>query len=211
MKSMPQYKIQNLFPTPLMMHDEIATTEKQRDFVYAQNWYRPEANNGWLTENHYLLDEPVMKTLKDKIMSAFNKMVSDVLQLPDTTGWRMTNSWGVKHNTGDWAQEHIHTNCVFSGVYYMDVNDSAGTISFLKSVNDNSTLPLVFRPGVYKEPTDYNLDHANVHPYNGLLVCFPSSLMHKVSVNKSEWDRYSIAFNFFPTGTWGREEHELVL
>ena len=63
---MPQYQVHKLFPTPIFVHDDITTTEKQRDFVYAQKWYRPPADNGWLTQNHYLLDEPVMETLKNK-------------------------------------------------------------------------------------------------------------------------------------------------
>ena len=208
---MNQYKILNLFPTPVFIDEEIHTTEKQRDFVDAQKWYRPEADNGWLTNNHYLLDEPVMKTLKEKIMDSFNAMMSNSMQFNDNIGWRMTNSWAVKHETGEWAQQHIHTNSVFSGVYYMDTNNDSGKISFHRPTHDQSILPLHFRPGSWKEKTSYNEDFANIQPENGMLVIFPSTLLHAVSKNQSSWDRYSIAFNFFPTGTWGREEHELIL
>tara|TARA_B110000285_G_C15083868_1_gene595065 strand:+ start:757 stop:1383 length:627 start_codon:yes stop_codon:yes gene_type:complete len=208
---MNQYKILNLFPTPVFIDEGIHTTKKQRDFVYNTKWYRPEADNGWLTNNHYLLDEDVMKTLKEKIMKSFNAMMSNSMQFQDSVGWRMTNSWAVKHDTGGWAQEHIHTNSVFSGVYYMDTNEHQGKIKFHKPTHDQTILPLTFRPGSYKEPTDYNLDFAHIQPENGMLVIFPSTLLHSVSANKSEWDRYSIAFNFFPTGTWGSDEHELIL
>jgi uncharacterized protein (TIGR02466 family) len=144
-------------------------------------------------------------------MKSFNVMMSNSMQFQDSVGWRMTNSWAVKHDTGGWAQEHIHTNSVFSGVYYMDTNEHQGKIKFHKPTHDQTILPLTFRPGSYKEPTDYNLDFAHIQPENGMMVVFPSTLLHSVSANKSEWDRYSIAFNFFPTGTWGSDEHELIL
>jgi uncharacterized protein (TIGR02466 family) len=208
---MPQYQIHKLFPTPLFVHDDITTTEKQRDFVYAQKWYRPEADNGWLTKNLYLLDEPVMKPLKDKIMDAFDIFLHDVMQIPEDMKCRMTNSWGVKHNSGDWGQQHIHTNSVFSGVYYMDTNEQTGNISFHRHVSDISVLPLTARPGKFNELNEFNALEHKVQSSVNRLVFFPSSLMHSVSRNNSEWDRYSIAFNFFPIGTWGFDEHELKL
>ena len=207
---MPQFQILNLFPTPVMVHDDIPTTEKQRDFVYAQKWYRPPADNGWLTNNHYLLDEPVMKTLKDDIMKGFDKFIRDQMGIPERMGFRMTNSWAVKHNSGDWGQGHIHTNCVFPGVYYMDTNENNGNISFSRDV-DKHTLPLTFRPGAYTKRTDFNTDEVLLESKNNRLVIFPSNLNHRVDTNRSDWDRYSIAFNFFPTGHWGENEHELVL
>ena len=207
---MNEYKIHNIFPTPLFVHDDITTTEKQRDFVYVQEWYRPHADNGWLTTNHYLLDEPVMKTLKDKIMEKFELFIREQMGIPEQMGFRMTNSWGVKHDKGDWAQSHIHTNSVFSGVYYMDTNPETGNIVFSRD-KDKQTLPLTARPGVFTHKTDYNIDDYRVESVNNRLVIFPSNLSHGVDENMSEFDRYSIAFNFFPTGQWGRDEHELFL
>ena len=207
---MPQYQIHNLFPTPLFVHDDIKTTEKQRDFVYAQDWYRPEADNGWLTSNHYLLNEPVMKTLQDDIMKALSLFVHGELGLYEDMSFRMTNSWAVKHEIGDWGQSHIHTNSVFSGVYYMDTNKQTGNISFHRGV-ENHVLPMTVRPGKYTERNDLNTDEYRVESKTNRLVLFPSNLYHSVGKNLSNYDRYSIAFNFYPVGTWGKDEHELVL
>ena len=205
-----QYQIHKLFPTPVFVHDDITTTEKQRDFVYTQNWYRPPADNGWLTNNHYLLDEPVMKTLKEQIMEKFELFIRQEMAIPERMGFRMTNSWAVKHHTGDWGQGHIHTNCVFSGVYYMDTNKNSGDISFTRDV-DKHVLPMTFRPGEYDARTDYNTDEHWVESEVNRLVLFPSNLNHRIGTNRSDWDRYSIAFNFFPIGHWGQDEHELIL
>lgn len=207
---MSQYQIHKLFATPLFVHDDITTTEEQREFVYNAKWYRPEADNGWLTENAYLLEEDVMKTLKDKIMSCVDLFVQKEIGLYKEMTFRMTNSWAVKHKMGDWGQSHIHTNSVFSGVYYMDTNEQTGNISFHRGIK-NHVLPLTCRPGKYTKRNEFNTDVHNVDSITNRLVLFPSDLHHSVGKNQSEWDRYSIAFNFFPIGHWGENEHELIL
>lgn len=208
---MPQYKIHRLFPTPLFEHDIEPVSAKIRDYVYAIDYYRPYADNGWLSENMYLLDEPVMKPLKDKIMEVFEVFIRNEVMLPEQMTFRMTNSWAVKHNIGDWGQQHLHTNCVFSGVYYLDTNDLSGDISFHRPMMDTSLFPTTIRPAEYKQFNDFNAMDHEVKCTNNKVVIFPSTLMHSIGKNRSEWDRYSIAFNFFPTGTWGRDEHELIL
>ena len=45
----------------------------------------------------------------------------------------------------------------------------------------------------------------------GKVVIFPSHLEHKVEKNLSKEKRYSIAFNFFVKGKFGREEYILEL
>ena len=61
---MPQYEVHKLFPTPLFVYDDLTTTEEERNFVYNQEWLRQNSDNGWMTNNYYLLNEPVLKTLK---------------------------------------------------------------------------------------------------------------------------------------------------
>ena len=207
---MSQYQIHKLFATPLFVHDDITTTEEQRDFVYNTEWYRPPADNGLLTKNTYLLDEDVMKTFKDKVMKCVDLYAQKELGLYEEMTFRMTNSWAVKHETGDWGQSHIHTNSVLSGVYYMDTNEETGNISFHRGVKDH-VLPLTARPGKYNKRNEFNTDVHHVDSITNRLVLFPSDLNHSVGENKSKWDRYSIAFNFFPKGTWGADEHELIL
>ena len=209
---MPQFQVHNLWPQPLVVHKGVSITEKQADYVRAVEYYRPPADNGWLSNNTYLLDNPVMKTLKDQIMDAFNKSIVDhILSLPDEMKFRMTNSWSVKHEHGEFAQQHIHTNSIWSGVYYLDVDEVSGKISFHRPINDERVLPMSMRPGRHKEQTPYNEYQYSHIPEKGDLIFFPSSLEHSVAKNQSKGERHSIAFNFFATGNWGEMEHELVL
>ena len=45
----------------------------------------------------------------------------------------------------------------------------------------------------------------------GKLVVFPSNLMHRVEENKSDENRYSLAFNLFCKGNLGHNESQLTL
>ena len=45
----------------------------------------------------------------------------------------------------------------------------------------------------------------------GKLVLFPSNLMHRVEENKSNANRYSLAFNLYCRGNFGHKEGQLTL
>ena len=45
----------------------------------------------------------------------------------------------------------------------------------------------------------------------GTIVIFPSHLEHSVEKNWSPERRYSLAFNFYVRGDFGKEEYELVI
>ena len=49
----------------------------------------------------------------------------------------------------------------------------------------------------------FNSEIFDFKPKKSHLIVFPSTLDHQVMVNRSTITRYSLAFNLFPTGTWG--------
>ena len=89
--------------------------------------------------------------------------------------------------------------------------EDAGDINFHRQEHDISILPLTTRPGKFDELNEFNGEQYKVLARNNKCIIFPSSLMHSAAPNKSDQDRYCIAFNFFPTETWGSDEHELIL
>ena len=46
---------------------------------------------------------------------------------------------------------------------------------------------------------------------SGKLVIFPSNLMHRVKENKSDKNRFSLAFNLYCRGNFGHKEGQLTL
>ena len=64
------------------------------------------------------------------------------------------------------------------------------------------------------EPTewnDYNSDELYVQPKNKTIIYFPAEIFHKIEENKSNLTRYSLAFNFVPTGVIGQGDSQVIL
>ena len=51
----------------------------------------------------------------------------------------------------------------------------------------------------------------NIPPSPGLLLLFPSDLKHKVNKSNDAKNRYSIAFNIYPKGEFGRDTGKLFI
>jgi len=59
--------------------------------------------------------------------------------------------------------------------------------------------------------TDLNSPYYSIGAMNKMLIFFPSHLYHRIGFNNSNLTRYSIAFNFIPTGKIGYADSELKL
>ena len=52
-----------------------------------------------------------------------------------------------------------------------------------------------------ENPHNYVLDKNHFNPKNGDLILFPSDLKHSVTANRSDEERFSLAFNYMIRGT----------
>jgi uncharacterized protein (TIGR02466 family) len=149
------------------------------------------SNNSFTTINRNILDDFPEET--KILLKYFNSFKDDALKF-DSTKFRLTTSWATKTKSNGYSQFHNHTNSVFSGVLYFD-HISGGDIEF--TTTDNHTIQL-------NPPSEINLLNMRsffLRPRKNTLLFFPSYLLHRISENKSEQDRYSLAFNLFPTGS----------
>ena len=46
--------------------------------------------------------------------------------------WYITNSWVLKHEPNDYNPAHSHANSLITGVYYLEVPEHSGDITFHK-------------------------------------------------------------------------------
>ena len=63
----------------------------------------------------------------------------------------------------------------------------------------------------YNNPNYINEDLQNLNIQTGDIVLFPSHVMHKIRKNESNLPRFSLAFNYFVKGKFGKEEFELEI
>tara|TARA_B100000035_G_C20880335_1_gene500265 strand:- start:13 stop:621 length:609 start_codon:yes stop_codon:yes gene_type:complete len=145
-----------------------------------------------ISKSLYVLDslDNIKKIILDKFLNINNTYFKYDNDFKITTSW-FTKS--IKNNIGDF---HNHGNNFYSGIYYIDVDDDTGDIEFSD-----------FTPSSFDlNTTEFNIDNSKswrVKPENDLIIFFPSEMYHKIHLNKSEKNRYSLAFNIFPIGRIG--------
>ena len=127
------------------------------------------------------------------------------LNIVDDIGYKIVSSWVNKHPPKHSTHQHTHPNSMFTGVLYIDVPDDSGTISFTIPMSVPTWITGTIQPKV-KTYSLYNSRLWNFPCPTGVCILFPSHLEHSVSENKSDQDRYTIAFNIMLEGNIGDDE-----
>ena len=192
-----------MFSTPIF-HTNIGAPDP-----ITLNWikkldYPHEASGHDHTEDKYILDRPQMKNLKAKLKSVTDYWIHEVLGVQDDLNYNITNSWINRHRKGEMNTIHWHSNAVMSCVYYPQTPPNSGAIIWKRSHMYYNLFHDTLRPE-FKDThsNQFNTDIHVVEPVSGDLVMFPSQLEHVVPPSDSNEERYSLAFNLFPRGTFG--------
>ena len=129
----------------------------------------------------------------------FLKIGDEAIEI--TGCWASLNAPGASHRA------HSHPNNYLSAVYYVRTSPGADTINF----HDPRSQTGVIRPPV-TELTNANTDQVVVRVKNGMLLVFPSYLVHSVDANASGEIRVSVSFNLMFSASaalsrplWGEE------
>lgn len=201
------YKVEMLWPTPVYFN-KLQSDKNDLDIAKTFKYERMNSDNGNYTLDKNVLDK--MPTLKNRIENEFEKYVRDVLHINKNVNFKIINSWINIHKKGDWSQSHLHKNSCFSGVYYLNVPENSGNISFDKTIvlNNLSTSTISYD---YDEANYINADKVKFKVEEGLILFFPSTIYHNVDKSNSVEERYSLAFNFFADGLVGKDESVLKI
>jgi len=194
-----EFKVYNLFPTPVFQNF-IDLEKYNLEELYNTDYELMESENGKLTKDKYILDKEQFKELKKEIMYNLELYTKNFLKVDDThLEWYLQNSWVNKHEKGDWGQSHFHANSLISGVLYLRTNEKSGNIIFESPTNHRPIFPVSCNLP-FSELTIDNCNLYSLEPKNGMIILFPSSLLHGIKANISDMDRYSMAFNFHIEG-----------
>jgi uncharacterized protein (TIGR02466 family) len=165
-------------------------------------------SNGWMSQTQWLKSQPEVRATVEYNLS---KYVYDVLQVDETKHQlEHTSSWVNKHNPGDSGHGHAHNNAMFSGVMYFKVPPNSGDIIFYVP----SMIPTWCTQTLYPEVKEYNIHNmreSRIPVKDGMIVIFPAHLTHSISINNSNQERYSMAFNYILRGEYGYDDHHLIL
>ena len=108
----------------------------------------------------------------------------------------LSNFWININKNRDYNNLHVHTNSVFSGVFYIKTPEKCGNIVFK---NPFTYLEFIVDPEKVNEKNKYNRSQCFFKTESKFLVLFPSWLEHCVEPSSSNEDRISLSFNLNPS------------
>lgn len=137
--------------------------------------------------------------IKKHVDAAMCEYVFGQLKLPTNLDLKLVCSWMLIGFPGSKTNAHLHTNSMFSGIFYLKSEENAGDLIFSAEATALTYTSHVVKP----IPTEFNLINSRswtIKPKTKDIVIFPSHVLHEVTENLSGEIRCAIAFNYFMIG-----------
>lgn len=162
-------------------------------------------NYGFRSKDSYILDKPrcrdLSKFILDNVQVYTNQLGYDYKE------YRFSQSWISIKAPGQHHTMHGHPNSLISGVlYYGQGEKETPAIKFHKMITGINTSYIDPKKIRNKKDLKYAQQEFSITFEPGLLLLFPSYLMHSVPLNKTDKSRCSLAFNVVPKIGFGAEE-----
>jgi len=175
----------------------IKVLEKLETACAYQNSAQKETED-YLHVTHTSYDKQVLNKLpklKKQLLNAFAEYKNEAFEYRRNE-FKLTTSWISKTSKGQSSFPHNHRNCMFSGVYYPQMDEKSAAIFFEDTTDQRfNVLPSKWNM--------YNTKEIMVKPVSDMVLFFPSEMYHIVGTHKSNKTRYCIAMNFMPIGKLG--------
>ena len=169
------------------------------EFYTEDNSYREEIGHvakSYATINHRILE--FYPEVKKEIEARFNQITEDFFRYEEE--FRITTSWITKTLPGGFSERHFHKNCYYAGVlYFDDYEEDGGDLGFFSPLDHLGSF--FIHPVV--NDNEYTAGSSWYRPKHGQVIFFPAYLQHRVGLHRGKKPRYSLAFNFVPTGQYG--------
>ena len=201
------FQAHSLFPK-FVFQKNIGVDKELIDFCNNQDYVRMESDNGHFSNDFQIL-EKTPKDLDKTLLRKVRIFLDKGLNLNLHKHWpEITCSWIVRHGKNDFAHNHWHENSHFRCVNYISQEDN-GHIWFENEAKSNITFPgFKFE---YRDDNSFNCNNYKLNVKSGDLIMFPSHMLHNVEKNLKDTYRYSLAFNVFMKGSFGRDEYQLEI
>lgn len=180
--------VEPIFPTPFASCQLLGDPSLTLDEVSRLDWDMSEGIGAY--GYNFLENYPA---LASQIVEAFSAFKNQYLGM-FTVEFVINSSWMTKTSPGATGNNHRHFNSAYTGVYYPFPGEhSPLEISRLGLESSSFLIPA-------QQQTIFSNYAVYVTPQEGLLIFFPSHVMHKITKNETNEDRYSLAFTLHPCG-----------
>ena len=204
-------KIFPLFSTPLFYkniksYNDVNDLNNISKNNFFDNNYQDNTINS-IDQN--ILLNPEYKNLLDIINNEMAKYVYGYLKISTDISLKLVCSWMVIGYPNCKTSLHMHTNSLYSGIFYIKSESDSGTIIF-EAPQSQLTYS---NPAIKPDVIDYNIYNSlswSIQPKTNDLLIFPSHLHHRVTENTGTSPRCAIAFNYFLTGMIGSQPTRML-
>ena len=150
-----------------------------------------------ISKSAEVLEDKGLQRVKTHILTVFNDYVVNHLQIQNQ--FYLTQSWTAINQKGDAHHSHIHPNCVFSCVYYVQANSGDLQIKMpISRIQEGYNVSYkVLQQNIFNSRT------INLSVKTGDIVIFPGWCEHQALPNEDDEPRIILGTNYFLTGTFG--------
>ena len=179
----------NIFPTTVYVGEVTDHQTHKEEFykVYHKFDYEDSDANSTVSENTgrpFIHLEDNLDPLFNEIILHTKRYVMDVLQYKDIFEYVITKTWLSRTRSQKEIPLHIHSTSHISFVYYLNMPPNAHKLKFLNPHNKNSFFLGMSLESRYEERTmvkefnQLNSEEFYIHPPEGTVALFPSSIQH---------------------------------
>jgi uncharacterized protein (TIGR02466 family) len=191
--------VNDVFPTPIVISNFDGDLASLQDTVIECSNDLTKNVGNHVSKNTYVLNLKEFSHIKSWIDEQVNKYYDEILGIDTTVvAPYVTQSWLTFTNPNDFHHQHRHSNSLVSGVFYINATEEFDSIVFHKDTFKQIDI-LPIKHSIYNS----NVFVSKVK--SGMLVMFPSDLLHEVDPSKGDYTRISLAFNTFVKGEIGYE------
>jgi uncharacterized protein (TIGR02466 family) len=187
--------IQTFFPTSVYIENKILSDEQriklqEKTLKYSENvvsggkeWKSNVKNN----HGYSNLNDDDFKRLEDNITQHVNNFA---MSLMSDFKYTCNSSWYNIYDKNSYQEYHVHTNSIFSAVYFLSYPDGSSPLVFSSEILD--MFPM-------KNILEYNFFNSGIFEYHAeenSLVIFRSNIRHMVPKGENKIPRITLSYNF---------------
>jgi uncharacterized protein (TIGR02466 family) len=148
---------------------------------------------GWQSNNIDISKIPELFDIYKEISKRLDEL-HFYFELKNNLKTRITDSWININGNNHYNTPHDHGSGLFSGIYYVKADGDCGNVEFMTPIGAHT---FSINGNFVKTFNPFNSNIQTVKVQTGLLVLFPSWLVHYTRPNKTDQNRISIAFNSY--------------
>ncbi len=199
-------EIHPIFPTALYVNTYKGDTSEVVKYFDAQPMNRAsQAAYGEISQNSYVIDHPVCKSLNNFFMKCFEEYATNIMRY-NYKKLEFAQSWLTYKQPGMFHKAHTHPNTLLAGVFYYNVQPNDSAICFSKEVKSFNRSYL--EPSLLNDYQEHPFSQEEIYftPEQNNFIIFPSWLSHGVPPNRTNRVRKALGVNALTKGTLGEQE-----